>query len=77
MKKLLLTALLSVGLTTSVFAVELPEAPKEVITQAIEDCKAWAKEDEIAKDELYSYVLNCVNSDLTDQEYKTVKKIDL
>ncbi len=45
--------------------------------QAIEDCKEWAKEDDISAAELYKFVLNCVNDDLKDQEFKTVAKISL
>ena len=81
MKKTLLVTLLTTGLAsgflTNAVADELPEAPAEVVKQAIEDCKEWAKEDDISAAELYKFVLNCVNDDLKDQEFKTVAKISL
>ena len=67
----------TVAPVTNAVADELPEAPAEIVTQAIEDCKEWAKEDDVSAAELYNFVLNCVNDDLKDQEFKSVAKISL
>ena len=76
MKKLIIAALLTLG-CQSVIANELPEAPKDVLKQIIDNCKEYAAEDEVSPADLSSYLLNCVNEDLADQEYKTVKKLDM
>ena len=77
MKKILLVALLTSGLLNSAIAEELPEAPAETVQQSVEECQEWAKEDGVAAADLYNFVLNCVNDDLKDQEFKAVAKIDL
>ncbi|MFT5757686.1 MAG: hypothetical protein ACI9LM_002422 [Alteromonadaceae bacterium] len=77
MKKLiLLVVLFSVFLNTS-FAGELPIAPALVLKEAIDSCKEWAQEDEVAEPEMYNYVLSCVNEELTDKQFQTVSKIEL
>lgn len=52
------------------------DAPAAVIQEAKATCLKWAEEDGVAKEELDSYLLQCVNDQLADLGYKPVTKID-
>ncbi|CAM3679240.1 hypothetical protein VA7868_04204 [Vibrio aerogenes CECT 7868] len=54
----------------------LPEAPREVISDALDSCSSWAKDDGIGEDDLAPYLLNCVNGILNEQGYLSVSSID-
>ncbi|MEE4246693.1 MAG: hypothetical protein V2I33_14880 [Kangiellaceae bacterium] len=75
MKTLLTTILL---LSSYSFAAnDLPVAPKEVIKEYLTLCKQYAKEDEVEAAEMKAYLLECVNSELEDNGYQPIKKLDL
>ena len=77
MKKFTLFAMLFAGCLQVASADELPTPSKEVVQLAIDDCKTWAEEDEVSENQLYNYVLKCVNETLADQEFTRVTKIEL
>ena len=51
-------------------------ASKQVIQVAAETCRSWAKDDEVEEIELASYLLNCVNEELTYQGYSPITSIN-
>jgi flagellar biosynthesis protein FliP len=72
MKKLVLSALVAFSVMTPVFADEPKEATVDMLNKTIESCKQWAVEDEVAKEELDQYMLECVNDVLTSNGFKAV-----
>ena len=77
MKHSILAILLALSSST-VFAEDtLPEAPKELVKDFTEMCLNWAKEDDTAPEELKTYVLNCVNDELTSEGYKKVTEVKI
>lgn len=54
----------------------LPSAPASDITQLTEVCQQMASEDQVENAELKQYVLDCVNDQLTEMGYQTVKELN-
>ncbi len=54
---------------------QLIEAPREVVTTATENCKTWAKDEDIDAAELKTSLLYCVNEELEYQGYLPVGSI--
>ncbi|MEH6554255.1 hypothetical protein, partial [Pseudoalteromonas tetraodonis] len=46
-------------------ANDATDASAETIQEFTEMCVSWAKEDDVSNEELYNYVLKCVNDELT------------
>ena len=71
------TALFALGLV--VFSVsadaDLPEAPISVVKDFVYLCSDNAIEDGIPEDQLDSYILDCVNSELEEQDWKKIQEI--
>jgi hypothetical protein len=40
-------------------------------------CVSWAKEDDVSNEELYNYVLKCVNDELTSEGYNKVTAVKI
>jgi len=75
MTKQLLVGAICALLSVAVVAQEAAEAPKSIIADYIELCTSYATEDGIGKDDMDSYLLECVNTELTDNGYKEVKSL--
>jgi hypothetical protein len=75
MKKQFLIGLICSLLSLSAIAEEEKKAPKSVVNDYIELCTIYATEDDISKEELDSYLLNCVNEELKDNGYKEVNSL--
>jgi hypothetical protein len=74
--KFLLTTLLTLSaLHFNALAEEAKQAPQAVLKEIKQECAEYAKEDEISKEELGVYMLNCVNDELTERGFATVKKL--
>ncbi len=54
----------------------LPPAPASDIAQLTEVCQQMASEDQVENAELKQYVLDCVNDQLTEMGYQTVKELN-
>lgn len=64
--------------STSLFAnegMELEDAPQTVIATAIEQCEAYASEDNIEAEDLKDYMLLCVNEELDAEGYKKITSL--
>lgn len=75
MKKLVLAAIVS-AFTFTATADDLPAAPMEVMKEALDACKSWAKEDEVSEAELPKYLLTCVNDELETSGFKKIESLD-
>jgi len=79
MKKLLLMTLLTglASISTVTFAddAELEQAPATYIQSLIAMCKEDAVEDDVPADELKDYLLECVNDDLSANDYNTITSL--
>ncbi|MCH1920145.1 hypothetical protein L9G15_11960 [Shewanella sp. A3A] len=51
---------------------ELPAASAADVKQLVQVCRQMAIEDEITKDELDEYLLDCVNDQLNEMGYRAV-----
>ncbi|SUI65608.1 hypothetical protein N5094_15220 [Shewanella putrefaciens] len=78
MKKLSVLITLSVFVSFAPFANEspLPPAPASDVAQLTEVCQQMASEDQIDNAELPQYVLDCVNDQLTEMGYQTIKELN-
>lgn len=78
MKTLSAVITLSALMSFASFAEEstLPLAPANDIAQLTEVCQQMASEDQIENAELKQYVLDCVNDQLTEMGYQTVKELN-
>jgi hypothetical protein len=74
MKKQLLIATICSLLSFAAIAEEGKEAPKMVIADYIELCTTYAQDDGISEN-LDSYLLDCVNTELKGSGYKEVKSL--
>ncbi|QSX33417.1 hypothetical protein JYB87_17130 [Shewanella avicenniae] len=76
MRALALLAVLLVA-TPAVFAEDeaLPEASAADVKQLLQVCKQMAVEDEIIKDELADYLLDCVNDQLNEMGYRRIETL--
>lgn len=54
----------------------LPPASANDIAQLTEVCQQMAYEDQVENAELKQYVLDCVNDQLTEMGYQTVKELN-
>ncbi|ABI40074.1 conserved hypothetical protein [Shewanella sp. MR-4] len=78
MKTLSAVITLSALMSFAAFADEstLPPAPANDIAQLTEVCQQMASEDQVENAELKQYVLDCVNDQLTEMGYQTVKELN-
>lgn len=51
-------------------------APADIISNAKEMCTAWAKDDGIEQEQLNEYLLNCVNNELSYDNYQPVDSLN-
>lgn len=56
-------------------ANDAKDASAETIQEFTEMCVSWAKEDDVTNEELYNYVLKCVNDELKAEGYNTVTAV--
>ncbi|KFZ36101.1 hypothetical protein HR45_18215 [Shewanella mangrovi] len=72
-------ALLSVLLLASPLVLAddepLPEASAADVKQLLQVCKQMAVEDEILKEELPEYLLDCVNDQLNEMGYRRLESL--
>jgi hypothetical protein len=68
----IILGLISLTLT----ADDLPDAPKDLLDSTIKECKEYAAEDGIEQEKMKIYLLECVNSELEDQGYKKLDKLE-
>jgi hypothetical protein len=77
MKKLILVlALLTLTSNTAHSeAVEpvLLDAPHDYVMSLLSQCKDYAIEDEVVKADMNGYLLTCINDELQESDYKTIK----
>ncbi len=75
-KSILALALLTVS-SSAAFAfeneAELMEAPSDYVSSLVAQCKEYAQEDEVSKAEMKAYLLTCVNDELEEAYYLSVK----
>ena len=76
MLTLLVAPIFSVVATFAV-AEDAVDAPEEIIQEFTEMCVSWAKEDDVSNEELYNYVLKCVNDELTSEGYNKVTAVKI
>ncbi|MCL1089652.1 hypothetical protein L2744_08530 [Shewanella profunda] len=78
MKKLSAVITLSALVSFAPFADEstLPPASASDVAQLTEVCQQMASEDQIENAELPQYVLDCVNDQLTELGYQTIKELN-
>lgn len=74
MKALLGLALLVVSGVVSADD-ELPAASAADVKQLVQVCRQMAVEDEIAKEELDDYLLECVNDQLNEMGYRAIEEL--
>ena len=77
MKHQLFSVLFAIGLSNAYANDELPVAPTETVTEYTQMCLDWAKEDDTDEQNLYQYVLDCVNDELNAAGYQGVQKVDI
>lgn len=58
-------------------ANDAKDASAETIQEFTEMCVSWAKEDDVTNEELYNYVLKCVNDELSAEGYNTVTAVKI
>lgn len=75
--KITIAALLAaMMLTSSLYAEEeLREAPMVILESIKANCQGYAEEDGVAAEELNSYLLKCINEELSDLEYRAITKL--
>ena len=65
-------------LSTSVFAsddIELTEAPSSFVEEALMMCNEFAQDEDIKAEELDAFLLECVNDELEESDYKKLAKL--
>lgn len=73
---LIVAPLLVVSATYAV-ADDTPAASADVIKEYTQMCVNWAKDEDIADDDLNVYVLNCVNDELESEGYSAVTSVKI
>ena len=58
-------------------ANDATDASAETIQEFTEMCVSLAKEDDVSNEELYNYVLKCVNDELTSECYNKVTAVKI
>lgn len=66
----------SVTEQTEVDDENLPKAPSQVLAELRKECKDFAAEDAIPTDTLKQYLLNCVNEELDNMNYRMIKQLE-
>ncbi|WP_372762130.1 hypothetical protein [Pseudoalteromonas sp.] len=61
----------------NVVAEDAADASAETINEFTEMCVNWAKDDEVSNEDLYAYVLKCVNDELKSEGYKAVSAVKI
>ncbi|BED88966.1 MULTISPECIES: hypothetical protein [unclassified Pseudoalteromonas] len=73
---LIVAPLFAVSATYAV-ADDAPAASAQTITEYTDMCINWAKDDDVTNDDLYAYVLQCVNDELESEGYKKVSSVKI
>ncbi len=71
-----LTLALFISATVMANQSDLPKPEQSLVAELKSLCEGWAEEDGIKEEELATYVLNCVNSELSDMGYQTLERIE-
>lgn len=61
----------------NVVAEDAADASAETVKEYTEMCVNWAKDDDVSNEELYGYVLKCVNDELVSESYKKVSAVKI
>ena len=55
---------------------EMPQAaPQEYVLSLLSTCQEYAQEDEVADNEMTTYLLTCINDELVASNYLPIKKL--
>jgi hypothetical protein len=73
---LILSTLLSLSLSFGIFAEEKPKADSELIAELKQFCSEVAEEDGTDDLSLPAFLLACVNQELDEEGYQSIKKLD-
>ena len=73
---LILSTLLSTSLSFGIFADEKPKADIELIAELKQFCSEVAEEDGTDDLSLPAFLLVCVNQELDEEGYQSIKKLD-
>ncbi|MGI1998683.1 hypothetical protein [Shewanella frigidimarina] len=71
-----LTAMLISGTAMSFSAAALPQAPVNDVVSLKEACQQIALEDQLPESEVDTFLLDCVNDQLTEMGYERVASLD-
>jgi len=56
---------------------DAPVASAQTIKEYTDMCVNWAKDDDVSNDDLFGYVLQCVNDELESEGYKKVSTVQI
>ena len=73
---LIVAPLFSVFATVAI-ADDAPAASAQTIKEYTDMCVNWAKDDDVANEDLLGYVLQCVNDELESEGYKKVSSVKI
>ncbi|KPZ62197.1 hypothetical protein [Pseudoalteromonas sp. P1-7a] len=73
---LIVAPLFSVSATAAI-ADDAPAASAQTIKEYTDMCVNWAKDDDVANEDLLGYVLQCVNDELESEGYKKVSSVKI
>lgn len=62
---------------TYAVADDAPSASAQTIKEYTDMCVNWAKDDDVANEDLLGYVLQCVNDELESEGYKKVSSVKI
>jgi hypothetical protein len=60
---------------TTIENEKLPEAPKKLVKELKTECKEYAIDEEVPKNTLNQYLLECINQELNITGYRMLKKL--
>lgn len=73
---LIVAPLFAVSATVAI-AADAPVASAQTIKEYTDMCVNWAKDDDVSNDDLFGYVLQCVNDELESEGYKKVSTVQI
>ena len=73
---LIVAPLFAVSATVAI-ADDAPVASAQTIKEYTDMCVNWTKDDDVSNDDLFGYVLQCVNDELESEGYKKVSTVQI
>jgi hypothetical protein len=75
---LIVATVLALSVATNVVAEDdVVHASAETVKEFTEMCVSWANDDGVDNEDLYDYVLKCVNDELESEGYHTVTTVNI